>query len=170
MLVRTILSVFAILLIPACSPATSGGSSGGEATAEAAGGGGSCANRECGVDPVTKQDCGSCDTAGKMACNDGVCEATCDPQRCGKMSYTQNGCKPRKPCQERADGGITKVAYSCSDDGKTCEMEPSGEPCEKVATKCTACDLNGKGDGLCFEAECYAKEDVKLACKAKVEE
>ena len=46
-----------------------------------------CSGRTCGPDPVCGELCGSCDDPDFPACNDGVCEFTCDESACSAQTF-----------------------------------------------------------------------------------
>ena len=122
-----------------------------------------CVNRECGPDPVTHADCGICSAAGKLACNDGKCEAACDATKCGAMSFTSNTCVSSGECDGSPEGSISATTYACNGDKTVCEMSATASDCGLAITDCQPCDLDSTDDGRCKNDVC--KSVGEAACK-----
>jgi len=113
-----------------------------------------CAGRECGPAPGGGGDCGTCTTPGKLACNDGVCEARCVQPECAAMNHSVDTCESAGPCDGSPDGAITHFTYICSADHTVCEESISAVDCGLFQTECDVCDLAGTGDGRCRSDTC----------------
>ena len=98
-----------------------------------------CSGRTCGPDPVCGELCGSCDDPDFPACNDGVCEFTCDESACSAQTFCDatecepdcvgEDCTPEELCSY--SGLETCYVYSCSAD-QTCDMQiEAGESCSR---------------------------------------
>ena len=114
----------------------------------------SCGARECGPAPGTFVDCGTCAALGRFACNDGVCEATCDPVRCERMSWVDDSCFSSGECDASPDGVRTSATYTCSGDRAACGAVFDQGDCPGGDTECRPCDLSGTDDGRCHFDEC----------------
>jgi len=121
---------------------------------------GACSGRMCGPDPVTHEDCGACPTPGFRACNDGLCEPTCDASACAAMGFTSNTCQASGECDGEPAGAIATTSYTCSSDGTTCDAAASAVDCGVVVTDCTPCDLSGADDGFCSGNVCKAPAET----------
>ena len=130
-----------------------------------------CGDRECGPAPGTAprgsggtyESCGTCDTEGALACNDGRCEARCDPTACAAMSSSVNTCErvTDDPCDVTVRGGQFRHTFECSADGLTCEESASATGCGTGRVTCAPCDLEGSGDGLCSGGTCRPAGEVE---------
>lgn len=116
----------------------------------------SCEDRVCGPDPVTHVNCGICSVVGLKACNDGVCEAVCDPDRCGLMGYSENTCAADSECDGSPSGGIDILEFSCNTGNTECEAAAFGLGCGVMMTDCLPCDLSSVDDGVCWGDVCVA--------------
>lgn len=118
-----------------------------------------CDDRECGPHPVTREDCGEC--AGALgACNDGRCEATCDPAACARMSYMFDGCINADVCDGTPAGAVFNTVFACSADGARCDMKLAQVPCATFDTDCRICDAFAAGDGRCQDEACVPAVDT----------
>lgn len=98
-----------------------------------------CSERACGPDPICGELCGTCDDPDFPACNDGVCEFTCNETACSAQTYClQEECEPNcvgedcTPEELCSTSGLeTCYVYSCSE-AETCDLQIElGEACTR---------------------------------------
>lgn len=93
-----------------------------------------CEGLECGPDLVCGESCGSCTSLDRPACNAWQCEAECDPDRCGEMSWCEPWlCDTEEFCSDKGTEVRTCHYYECELDN-TCDeltVEEVGGECNR---------------------------------------